>query len=336
MYCANQLTYLNRKHSKARTRGCVVKTGNKRTENSLSWPSDAFRHSDKVLYSSCRSRLIWGISGGGFLPVSAAFVSRLPISVQILRDDRVDCAAGDGQTATCGHGDGRLRAGFSAGSSGPWMTAASSWRSGSASTVSRRTGSSTAGGARFGHNAVLRAFVAVACGCATWLHVVAQLGCMWLRNLVARPAVPDSGTMQYYGHLWRLHVVAQPGCMWLRNLVACGQDSRRRCPGERDPARPASVASIVLPAVEDLSRGNGPPSCRRWSDGHVRPRRRPSEGGMLGGILRTSTNPRNGGVLVFPLAAFLGLRYPFFLPLLVVIIAIDYALVIPVGCVIAS
>ncbi len=88
--------------------------------------------------------------------------------------------AGDGQTATCGHGDGRLRAGCSAGSSGPWMTAASSWRSGSASTV----------------------------------------------------------------------------------------------------------ASIVLPAVEDLSRGNGPPSCRRWSDGHVRPRRRPSEGGILGGILR--------------------------------------------------
>ena len=80
--------------------------------------------------------------------------------------------AGDGQTATCGHGDGRLRVGLSAGSSGPWMTAASSWRSESASTVSRRTGSSTAGGARFGHNAVLRAFVAVACGCATWLHVV--------------------------------------------------------------------------------------------------------------------------------------------------------------------
>ncbi len=68
--------------------------------------------------------------------------------------------------------DGRLRVGLSAGSSGPWMTAASSWRSGFASTVSRRTGSSTAGGARFGHNAVLRAFVAVACGCATWLHVV--------------------------------------------------------------------------------------------------------------------------------------------------------------------
>ncbi len=33
--------------------------------------------------------------------------------------------AGDGQTATCGHGDGRLRVGFSAGSSGPRMTAAS-------------------------------------------------------------------------------------------------------------------------------------------------------------------------------------------------------------------
>ena len=33
--------------------------------------------------------------------------------------------AGGGQTATCGRGDGRLRVGFSAGSSGPWTTAAS-------------------------------------------------------------------------------------------------------------------------------------------------------------------------------------------------------------------
>ena len=63
----------------------------------------------------------------------------------------------------------------------------------------------------------------------------------------------------------RLHVVAQPGCM---------------------RSGSATAASIVLPALEDLSRGKGPPSCRRWSDGHVRPRRRPAEGGMLGGILR--------------------------------------------------
>ena len=64
----------------------------------------------------------------------------------------------------------------------------------------------------------------------------------------------------------RLHVVAQPGCM---------------------RSGSATAASIVLPALEDLSRGKGPPSCRRRSDGHVRPRRRPSEGGILGGILRT-------------------------------------------------
>ena len=49
----------------------------------------------------------------------------------------------------------------------------------------------------------------------------------------------------------------------------------------------ATAASIVLPALEDLSRGKGPASGRRRSDGHVRRRRRPSEGGILGGILRT-------------------------------------------------
>ncbi len=80
---------------------------------------------------------------------SASAVSRRTGS-STAGDGRVDRAAGGGQTATCGHGDGRLRAGFSAGSSGPRMTAASSWRSGSASTVSRRTGSSTAGGVHSG------------------------------------------------------------------------------------------------------------------------------------------------------------------------------------------